>query len=282
MIITNHHNLPQAMYEAICKANSYCPTARDIRVTSLIGPPHLRRLLVQHWDEIEQDATELMWAFYGTMNHALLEGQLNLNQLSEERLWVKIGDVNITGQFDSYSDGIINDYKFPSIWSLLFGLKQEWIYQLNIYSWMLRKEGFPVRKAYIHVFPRDWRKGEAMKGGDYPQVPYVRIEVPLMPDAEVEAYVNQRIKLHIAEEVPECTPEEKWERPTTWAVMKHGRKSALRVCDSMEQAYRYAKQKDLVKFGTFEVFGLKDNYSIVKRPGGCIRCENYCPVRQFC
>jgi hypothetical protein len=47
---------------------------------------------------------------------------------------------------------------------------------------------------------------------------------------ERDAYIRQRIALHSAcdfametdGELPDCTPEEMWEKPTVWAIKKKG------------------------------------------------------------
>ena len=53
-------------------------------------------------------------------------------------------------------------------------------------------------------------------------------------------------------------------------MMKKGRKSAVRLLDSEEQAEAYVKDKN-VKGGYVE-----------KREGENIRCDGYCSVREFC
>ena len=70
------------------------------------------------------------------------------------------------------------------------------------------------------------------------------------------------------DDIPPCSPEERWERPTTWAVMKEGRKTALRVFDAKEEADKMADgQKGL---------------SVEERKGACARCEGYCLAAKFC
>jgi len=68
-----------------------------------------------------------------------------------------------------------------------------------------------------------------------------------------------------------CTDEERWHRPDSYAVMKEGRKSALRVfaAEGVAQAFieNHADAKKL---------------SIEFRQGKDIRCESYCQVRAVC
>jgi hypothetical protein len=48
-----------------------------------------------------------------------------------------------------------------------------------------------------------------------------------------------------ASEVPPCTPEERWGRPTRFAVMKQGQKRAVRVFDTREEAEAYVTKAGL-------------------------------------
>jgi hypothetical protein len=64
-----------------------------------------------------------------------------------------------------------------------------------------------------------------------------------------------------------CTPEERWERPTRYALMKKGRKRAIKLYDTEEDANGAVKEKD---------------HYVEYRKGESVRCENYCPVKEFC
>lgn len=91
-----------------------------------------------------------------------------------------------------------------------------------------------------------------------------------------EAYVLGRINLFKSVDdgvvIPTaCTDEERWARPTTWAVMKGRGKKAVRVFNDEETARKYIGAK-----------GDQSEYRIEERPGQYIRCEGYCPVRAFC
>jgi len=53
--------------------------------------------------------------------------------------------------------------------------------------------------------------------------------------------------------------------------MKEGRKTAVRVFDSVKEAEKHMDENKL-----------DNKHSIVVRPGGYTRCENYCIVSKFC
>ncbi len=68
--------------------------------------------------------------------------------------------------------------------------------------------------------------------------------------------------------LPECTPAERWAKPTIYAVRKPGRKTALRVLDT-ETAAR-------------ELAAATPNGYVEIRPGESVRCADYCAVAEFC
>ena len=70
-----------------------------------------------------------------------------------------------------------------------------------------------------------------------------------------------------------CTPLERWSRPDQFAVMKDGRKSALRLLSTMKDAKQYIVDKNM-KEGK--------GCTIVHRVGQDVRCDNYCSVNKFC
>ena len=70
---------------------------------------------------------------------------------------------------------------------------------------------------------------------------------------------------------PECTEKERWAKPDTYAVMKKGRKSALRLLPTEEKAKQFMKDYKVSK-----------DLSIDFRKGVSTRCEGYCEVSQFC
>ena len=74
------------------------------------------------------------------------------------------------------------------------------------------------------------------------------------------------------DEIEPCTPEERWSTPTKYAVMKEGRKTAVKVCATEEEAQSFID--DLEKD--------KDKHTIEVRPGIDKKCEDYCPCYKFC
>ena len=139
------------------------------------------------------------------------------------------------------------------------------------------KNGVEVRKLQVVNLIRDWSKHQVKKSKDYPECQVSVQNVPLWPEEKTMKYIYGRVKLHqnaedtLSDDLPKCTPEERWERPIKYAVMKIGRKSALRLLESQKDADKYIEDKNL-----------DDKHYIDVRQGESVRCESYCNVSPFC
>ena len=71
------------------------------------------------------------------------------------------------------------------------------------------------------------------------------------------------------EELPPCSREDLWQKDDEWAVMRQGRKSALKLYDNPEDAEARVKEEG-------ELLHWVDH-----RPGKVNRC-NYCNVNKWC
>ena len=192
-------------------------------------------------------------------------------------------------QFDSYiqpdeKTGILEDYKTTSAWTMVFDKdgKPGWEEQLNIEAYVLRKIGFPVTMLRNNLLFKDWSQSQATKNGaTYPQVPFATIKHKVWKDSEVESYIRYRLRSHVDnvekadDDIPACTESERWAKATTWAVMKEGRVSAVKVCGSKAEADGRCMEE-------MHKAGNKNIFSVVKREGANIRCDGYCNLKPFC
>ena len=269
MRITNDLNLPAPLIAAVSKPRQ--PILGQISVTELIGPPQIRALTIRHWEEITEDASERLWAAVGSLMHQLLENHADIPCHQAERtLSTVVEGVNVTGTFDLfYEDGVLTDYKFVSVWTTMNGVKEEWEQQLNLYAHLLMLTAARVETLQIVAIYRDWAKSKA-SDRNYPSSQVQTFTVPLWSDEVAENFLSERVRLRMkaeAGEVLPCTPEERWERPTRFAVMKQGQKRAVRVFDTREEA-----EANITKAGLY----------IEERRGSSVRCESYCRVSSFC
>ena len=266
MKITNKHNLPKQLYNAV-NWGTRKPSENVISATTLIAPGHQWRLRLDNWDKIEEDCSGRLWALLGQAVHYITEKHELKGDIAEERLKAELDGITITGQADNYSgDGIIEDWKTTSVWSFIYGTKPEWEQQLNIYAWLWRKNGFDVNGLKVHMILRDWVERKSHED-NYPSIPFVTVECELWSIEEQEIFIRDRIKA--LNNPVECTPDEKWARPTKYAVMKEGRKSAVKLFDSEEYAQKFLDEKD-------------NKHYLEVRPGENIRCKSYCNVSEFC
>ena len=123
---------------------------------------------------------------------------------------------------------------------------------------------------------RSWSRREASVKPDYPQAPIQVLDLPLWSIEDTEAYIKERIDAHRlskvqadwGDELPPCTDDERWVRETKFAVKREGRKTAIRVLDSEQEANDLAEKEK----GYVEI-----------RKGEAIRCTgNFCGVAPWC
>jgi len=274
----NKHNLPQWLYETILwsRAN-YSAGLSNYTTTSLLKPTRIYALEKIHKEEIEEDVSDSFASFFGDSIHTAMESALkdNPRYIVEQRFYRQIevdGKVfTIGGQIDLYDSELktLSDHKFTSIMKLLMGEKKEYETQLAINRWLLRGASYEVDSVKINLFIKDWRKGESKKNPNYPDIPFVELEFPLWPDSNVEDFLVNSVRekeFALQGHHAPCTPEERWSRPTKWALMKNGQKRAVKLFDSEQAA----------------VSAVGNGMYVEVRPGEDIRCDSYCQVNQFC
>jgi hypothetical protein len=281
VIITNKHELPEVFVNMV-KLDGYSKGKADISATEMLNSPRIVQLRKKHFDEIEIDVADNYYSIVGTAIHHVLEKGRGENDISEERLFVNLQGWVISGAIDMqivHADGsvTIQDYKTTGVWGVM-NEKIDWEYQLNIYAWLVEKvKGVPVRNLQIVALIRDWSRRDSQTKEGYPQAPIKIIPINLWPFEDRETFILNHIKEHSNSKLdyelygtlPECTPEQMWEKPTTYAVMKEGNKRATSVHDTEAEAQEALKT-------------VKGVVNIVIRPGERSRCENYCSVNKFC
>ena len=266
MKLTNKIGLPEALVNAV-RNDGYSRGAADISVTQLIDSPFIRHLRQQHASELTEDVSDRIWSLMGQSIHAILE-RANLSGLVEQRLFADVAGKKLSGQFDHLENGVLTDWKMTSVWAVVYG-KPDWGKQLNVLAYLCRLKGLTVNSLQIVAILRDWSKSKAGKEDNYPDTQVVTIPITLWTPERQEEYVLERINAHFHDGTPPCTDDERWVKPGKFAVMKKGRKSALRLLDSKEEA-----EKWVVENG--------EGTEIVERPATFNRCELFCNVNQFC
>jgi hypothetical protein len=281
MKITNKHGLPAPLVKAVSLTRHESdddPNA--IRVSQVIMPIQLRALLKRHENEIEEDAADRIFALLGTLLHDRLENSAKdlADCTTEEALSMEILGWKVTGHYDlsefTLEGEELTDWKLTSVYAMNDkSLKPEWDAQVNIYAELIRLAGKHVSKAQIVAIGRDWSKRRAERESDYPQRQVICRPVYLWTSKQVQVYMERRIASHQKAQRegvwPDCSPEERWAKPEVWAVMKKGRKRAVKLHYDEASANKHLEQVD-------------KNHSIQHRPGESVRCKSYCPVSRFC
>src|SRR3990167_4083641 len=280
MKITNKLNLPQPIVDAV-SGHEYTGKTDPLSVTTLINPVRQYMLRRRHADDLTEDVSDRIYALMGSAIHAVLEKSDRL-AIKEKRLSAEINGMTITGQFDrlaliSTNGGIagqLQDYKIASVWEAIYGLKPDKVQQLNLYALLCAENEYKVNSLQIVMIFRDWQKSKSKHDSQYPQGQVKIFQVELWPLEKQLAFATGRVKTFQAcinnDVLPECTSEERWHTPDKWAVMKPGRKTALRLLPSEILANQYIDQKELTKC------------VVEKRPGANKRCDDYCDVAPFC
>jgi len=270
MKLTNKQGLPEAIVNAV-KNDSYSAGNSDISATRLISPPQQVYLQKEWYDKIEEDVSGRIWSLLGQSVHHILERAANYSDIVEERYFTEINGWNVSGQVDLISKDALYDFKVTSSWSVLNGHKIEWEQQLNVLHYLA--DDPDVEELKIIAILRDWSKSNAMRSRDYPRSQVIELDIPLWTKEEQEEYVKERVVLHqraqLEHEYPKCSPEERWQKDDVWALMKEGRKSAVKLHSSEESVEEHLENMD-------------NKHYIEFRPGESIRCKDYCSVNKFC
>jgi len=277
MKITNKFNVPAPLM-TLASREYYSKGASQYSVTEIMSPPKVRRLREQYDDLIEQDVSDMLWQLLGSALHVVMERGATEGWLMEERLFHDVDGVTISGQIDAQQetpDGvIITDWKFTSAWAVMQD-KEEWVQQLNIYKWLVetvkRKK---VCGLKICAFVRDFSRHEKKDG--YPIANITSIDIPMWDSVTTETYIRERLEMHrnakmahdFGEELQPCSDEERWQSETIYAVKRDGRKTAIRVFKTIEEATELAE---------------KEKGYVETRKGEPRRCAgNFCGVAQWC
>ena len=279
MKLTNRYNLPQSIVNAIENDVYDGPkteTSDELSVTTLNAPPRIYFLKKRHWADLTEDASTRLWSLMGQAVHSVLERAESKNNICEERIKKAYDGTVISGKMDVMDETEISDYKFTSVWQYVHAPqgKPEHIAQLNVLRWLVHDIFPKVSKLTINLLLKDWSSGKAKSDPNFPRIPFVSISAPVWTMEQVEAYIKGRVEAFRAatglpdDKLPECTPEETWEKPTVYAVVKDGGKRAIPggLCETKSEAQSKLGPK----------------MHIETRIGGRPRCAEYCVVSHLC
>ena len=277
MQVTNVHNLPEPLV-TLARREYYSKGAAQYSVTEIMSPPKIRRMREKYDDQIVTDVSQMLWSLLGSALLVVMERGETSGWIKEERLFAEVDGVSISGAIDLQEEGeagiTIYDYKFTSAWAVMQE-KEEWIQQLNIYKWLV--ETVKQRKVVglkICAMVRDYSKHDLREA--YPAAPICVVDIPLWDSVKTEMYIRERLEMHreskmradFEEDLQNCSNEERWMSETTFAVKREGRKTAIRVFKTIEEATELAE---------------KEKGYVETRLGEPRRCTgDFCGVSQWC
>ncbi|MBO7715973.1 MAG: hypothetical protein J6S85_20580 [Methanobrevibacter sp.] len=275
MKVTNVLGLPQAFVDAVSVERHNekgCYSA-----TTILHGACETILQERHYDEIEVDASDSIWAVFGSAVHSIFEKQ-NTGTEKEAFYSFPVSRSKVTGRVDSYDPQTqtLHDFKTASVWKIQFADFDDWYKQGMIYAWLMKKNGVEVKRCEFIALLKDHSKSKAKVDPNYPQLPtYIyRFDVTEKALEEIEKFIFDKVaelekaELLADEELTPCSKEERWATEDKWAIMKAGRKTALKVCNTKEEAE-----------SLMETMGGTD---IEFRQGESKKCSDYCTVCQFC
>lgn len=276
MKITNELGLPQAFINALNleKHNEKgCYSA-----TTLLKGACETILTDRHFDEIEIDVSDCVWQIFGQAVHLIFE-KAGIEGFAEEKFEVPVSKSKVTGRVDLYDleNETIYDWKTASIWKVKFKDFSDWDKQGLIYAWLMRQNGLNVKEIKFVALLKDHSKSNARHDAEYPQKPIIVHTVKATDKAleEIEKFIFSKVvEFEKAEtmndsELPPCTESERWASAPKFAVMKEGRKSALKLFDNKEEAEKMLATLD-------------DKHYLQERPGENKKCSDYCVCSSFC
>lgn len=275
MKITNNFNLPQALVDKCVREKHNSPHC--ISATSLKNGTRAFYLTDRHFDEIEVDASDMLWAVFGDAFHSLMDKESE-DVVTEKDLSYDVDGWKVTGRVDGYNTktGEVYDWKTTSVWKVVNGDFDEWKFQGLVYAWLLRKNGLIANKCRFIACLKDHSKSKAKFDKSYPQKPIYVYEFDVTDDdiAEIEKTIKEKVA-DIAkcenvkdDDLPLCNESERWTK-CEFAVMKDGRKTAVRV-------FKDDNAKELAEKLASEVGGY-----VVDRSTDA-KCNGYCQCCEFC
>lgn len=272
--ITNASNFPDALVRAV-QNDGYDKGDCAFSVTELLKPPRLRALLVKHAEEMEEDVEDRIFALLGQVVHGILE-RANALDLCEKRFFASFDGYVVSAQIDSLeldSNGVLTDWKCTTAYKFKEGEPPDFEYeaQVNMQLEILRQNGLNAKALQIVGILRDYSPAKRRQDPQYPRKRVKKMPLRMWSREEAVAFIKKRIRLHVAagESLPECTGEERWLNDEAWAVMKKGAKRSTKNHTNAVSAAEHAKS-------------LGSAFHVEHRPGFNTRCEEYCPVSQFC
>jgi len=291
MKITNHFKLPYSFYKVACDMVRPMVDG-EMHVTTAISPPQVVALQRKHWNELEQDCSDLVWAIFGSAVHSIMEKIKTEKRevFIEQKLEMQFDKYKLVGTPDVYTDksedamgvNCITDWKTAGLYVYKNGIKPEWVAQLNIYKAMFENlhPDFSAQRLEIVVFFKDWTKSASRRIDNYPNWAGQTYNAPIWDKKYTLDYINTILNEHKEAEngnIRPCTDEETWHQGDAYKVYKGKNVRCVNggTFDNGAEAIEMAR-----------ALGMQDEknkYRVEKHMGTRNRCQdNWCLVNKYC
>lgn len=194
----------------------------------------------------------------------------------EKRSYKQVGKYKVSGKFDFVAEGKVQDFKSTSVFTYLNQSNaHKYALQGSIYRW-LNPDIITQDTMTIHYVFTDWNKMESTRNKSYPANRVLSQQYNLMPITDTDRYIKSVIanidkyKNVPESELPYCTDEDLWRKPTVWKYYKNPNKLERSTKNFETQSDALAQ---LVKDGSV---------GIVKEVKGQVVACKYCPAFTLC
>jgi len=305
-MIINNCNLPKPLYDAWL-ANEYNPGETDFSASNIVLGAKEYWSKKRSTGSINTNADKSWSSFIGTLIHLGLEYLLNEhNRLTEDEgvLYeleihkeIPFKGMIIGGTIDGvmiYPDGTMVMFDWKTMNSVQFideKKMKDYTLKANFYNYVFAKSGYDFKRIkYLPIF-RDWNYAKASRSKRTDDFPTLTVDVPIKPLAETEKWISDRIDYFEQyrntplEEIPYCTPEERWESKLEFKV---GYVDADGKVDRMHNGCSFnTKEEAAVEMmkrngGTISKTGKHippKKLSGIKKVGGvATKCNIYCDI----
>jgi hypothetical protein len=297
----NSHN-PVAVSWLLADDYDTITDPKTVSVTELVQPTIISVLRRRHRAEAVSDVTDIVSRAIGRSVHndIALRTSKELAAFQEEQLSVELDGYTVRGTSDLWLPlwmyegkssrpddadddvGAILDWKYTTVFKVRKKDFDEYKNQVNAYAWLANKAlNLRTVAGEVTAILDGWSRREADRDPGYPQAKIVKIPLPILDIEDTERWLRTRIaQFDSAMNLPDeklrvCTPEERWEKPFTWRVVKKGNKKSKRNF----YADRGQTRLDAEAFAFTQMDG---QYEVIDKEGERTRCDRYCSLRPWC
>ena len=181
----------------------------------------------------------------------------------------------ITGQFDTVFNYQLRDIKLTRAWAIQNHVNDDkWAKQGAIYKWLF-PEIIKDADMVIEAIAVDWSRSSALSDPSYPAMAWTEVRLRLDEPGSTELWLTEKLSLlekylhSPQDEIPECTDEELWRDPPTWAYYASGVVQGR--CTKKFATKQEAEGHLLVK-----------GKGIIEERKGQPKACGYCPAQSIC